>query len=188
MVIGSEILAQAFFMEGKYVQAFPAFGVERRGGPVSAFCRIDDRHINLRCQIYEPDHVMVLDSSMLETTGITDGLKKDGIVLVNGKQSPGKYRELLGHDYHLYVLDASSIALEHQLGTPSNPIVNTSMLGAFSSATGLVRIESLERAIDHYVPIKTESNKKAARAAYEQVVKVQSGTERNCWHGCEKAQ
>lgn len=172
MLIGSEVLAEAFFIEGKYVQAFPAFGVERRGAPVTAFCRIDDKHINLRCHIYEPDHVIVFDSSMLETVAVARGLKKKGIVLINGKQSPGNYRELVGHDYQLYMLDAASIALEHQLGTPSNPIVNTSMLGAFSSATGLVRIESLERAIDHYVPVKTENNKKAARAAYEQVVKV----------------
>jgi 2-oxoisovalerate ferredoxin oxidoreductase gamma subunit len=172
VVIGSEILAQAFFIEGKYVQAFPAFGVERRGAPVTAFCRIDDKHINLRCHIYEPDHVVVFDSSMLETVAAARGLKKNGIVLVNGKQSPGNYRELVGHDYQLYLLDASSIALAHQLGTPSNPIVNTAMLGAFSRATGLVRIESLELAIDHYVPIKTENNKKAARAAYEQTLKV----------------
>ncbi len=171
-MIGSEILAHAFFIEGKYVQAFPAFGVERRGAPVAAFCRIDDKHINLRCHIYEPDHVIVFDSSMLETVAVTRGLKEKGLVLVNGKQSPTNCKELMGHDYQLYMLDASSIALEHQLGTPSNPIVNTSMLGAFSSATGLVRIESVERAIDHYVPIKTENNKKAARAAYEQALKV----------------
>jgi 2-oxoisovalerate ferredoxin oxidoreductase gamma subunit len=170
-VIGSEILARAFFIEDKYVQAFPAFGVERRGAPVTAFCRIDDKHINLRNQIYEPDHVVVLDPSMLETVGVTDGLKENGTIVVNSKQSPGYYRDLLGHDYQLYVLDAASIAVEYQLGTPSNPIINTAILGAFSRATALLRIESLEQAIEEYVPIKKENNKKAARAAYEQVVR-----------------
>jgi 2-oxoacid:acceptor oxidoreductase gamma subunit (pyruvate/2-ketoisovalerate family) len=153
------------------VQAFPAFGVERRGAPVTAFCRIDDKHINLRNQIYEPDHVVVLDPSMLETGGVTDGLKENGTIVVNSKQSPGYYRDLLGHDYQLYVLDAASIAVEYQLGTPSNPIINTAILGAFSRATALLRIESLEQAIEEYVPIKKENNKKAARAAYEQVVR-----------------
>jgi len=70
-VMGSDVLAHAFFIEDKYVQAFPAFGVERRGAPVMAFCRVDDKHINLRNQIYKPDHVIVLDSSLLETVGVT---------------------------------------------------------------------------------------------------------------------
>jgi len=170
-VVGSEILAHAFFIEDKYVQAFPAFGVERRGAPVTAFCRIDDKPINLRNQIYEPDHVIVLDSCMLETASVTDGLKKSGTIVVNGRRSPSYYSKLLGHDYQLHVLDATSIAAEHQLGTPSDLIVNTPMLGAFSGATALVSIESVEQAIEEYVPIKKENNKKAARAAYEQVIK-----------------
>ena len=74
-VIGSEVLAHAFFLEGKYVQAFPAFGVERRGAPVTAFCRIDEHPILLRNQIYTPDHVVVLDTALLTTAGVTRGLK-----------------------------------------------------------------------------------------------------------------
>ena len=170
-VIGSEVLAHAFFIEDKYVQAFPAFGVERRGAPVTAFCRIDDRQINLRNQIYEPDHIVVLDPTLLETAGVTQGLKKNGTIVVNGKQSSGYYTELFGSDYQLYVLDAASIAIEHRLGSSANPIINTAILGAFSKATGLVRIESVEQAIDEYLPVEKENNKKAARAAYELVVK-----------------
>ena len=170
-VIGSELLAHAFFIEGKFVQAFPAFGVERRGAPVTAFCRIDDKHINLRNQIYKPDHVVVLDFSLLATTAVTRGLKKNGTVVVNGKGSPAYYRELLGTDYQIYVVDAASTAVKHKLGTPSNPIVNTAIVGAFSKATSLVSIESVEQAIEEYVPVKQENNRKAARAAYELVVK-----------------
>ncbi len=170
-VIGSEVLAHAFFIEDKYVQAFPAFGVERRGAPVTAFCRIDNKSINLRNQIYEPDHIVVLDSTLLETAGITQGLKKNGTIVVNGKQNPSYYRELLGDEYQLYVVDAASVAIKHRLGSPSNPIVNTAILGAFSKATGLVKIESVEQAIEEYVPVKKEDNKKAARAAYKKVVK-----------------
>ena len=103
-VIGSEVLAHAFFIEDKYVQAFPAFGVERRGAPVMAFCRIDDKEIYLRNQIYEPDHIVVLDSSMLESVGVTQGLKKNGSVLINCKRSSNHYRDLLGDEYQLYVV------------------------------------------------------------------------------------
>jgi len=170
-VVGSEVLAHAFFIEDKYVQAFPAFGVERRGAPVTAFCRIDNKSINLRNQIYEPDHIVVLDSTLLETIGITQGLKKSGTIVVNGKQNPSYYKELLGDEYQLYVVDAASVAVKYHLGSPSNPIVNTAILGAFSKATGLVKIESVEQAIEEYVPVKKEDNKKAARAAYKKVVK-----------------
>ena len=170
-VIGSEVLAHAFFIEGKYVQAFPSFGVERRGAPVTAFCRVDDKLINLRNQIYEPDHIVILDPTLIETAGVTEGLKKNGAIVVNGKQGPNYYRELLGPLYQLYVVDAASIAARHKLGSPSNPIVNTAILGAFAKGTGLVSIKSVEEAIEEYVPLKKENNRKAARAAYEEVVK-----------------
>ena len=169
-VIGSEVLAHAFFIENKYVQAFPAFGVERRGAPVTAFCRIDNIQINLRNQIYEPDHVVVLDPTLLETIGVTQGLKRKGAIVINSKREPAYYRDFVGDDYRLYVVDAASVAVEHRLGSPSNPIVNTAIIGAFSRATGLVKIDSVEQAIEEYVPIKKEHNKKAARAAYELVV------------------
>ena len=169
-VIGSEVLAHAFFIEGRYVQAFPAFGIERRGAPVTAFCRIDDHPINLRNQIYEPDHVVVLDSSLLESVGVNQGLREDGAVVINGKRDLEYYKKHLGKGYQLYVVNATSIAVEYGLGSASNPIVNTAILGAFSKATGLVSIESVERAIEEYVPLKKENNKKAARAAYERVI------------------
>jgi 2-oxoisovalerate ferredoxin oxidoreductase gamma subunit len=170
-VMGSDVLAHAFFIEDKYVQAFPAFGVERRGAPVMAFCRVDNKHINLRNQIYRPDHVIVLNSSLLETVGVTQGLKKGGTVVVNTRQEATYYNKLMDSHCQLYVVDASSIAVEHNLGSASNPIVNTAILGAFSKATGLVSIEAVEKAIEEYVPLKKENNKKAARAAYECVVK-----------------
>ena len=169
-VIGSEVLVHAFFLENKYVQAFPSFGVERRGAPVTAFCRVDDRPIYLRNEIYTPDHVVVLDASLLQTTGVTQGLKKGGTVLVNGKKDPVYYHDIIGDTFKVFVVDASTIAVEHQLGSSSNPIVNTAILGAFSKATGLVTIESVEKAVEEYVPLKKENNRKAARAAFERVI------------------
>lgn len=170
-MIGSEILAHAFFGEGKYVQAFPAFGVERRGAPVTAFCRIDSKHINLRNQIYRPDHVVILDASLIETVHVIEGLKKGGHILINGPGRPEFYRDVFDSGFQIGIVDASSIAVAHRLGSVSNPIVNTAILGAFSRTTGLVGIEAVERAIEDYVPARKEENKKAARVAYDRVVR-----------------
>jgi 2-oxoacid:acceptor oxidoreductase gamma subunit (pyruvate/2-ketoisovalerate family) len=168
-VIGSEVLAHAFFVEEKFVQAFPAFGVERRGAPVTAFCRVDDHPIHLRNQIYEPDHVVVLDATLLESVGVTQGLKPGGTVVVNTPREPDYYRSIVGDNFRIYVVNASEIAVENGLGSRSNPIVNTSILGAFARATGLLSIESVLEAIDEYVKTAKANNKTAARAAYDSV-------------------
>jgi pyruvate ferredoxin oxidoreductase gamma subunit/2-oxoisovalerate ferredoxin oxidoreductase gamma subunit len=169
-VIGSEVLARALFIEGKYVQAFPAFGVERRGAPVTAFCRMDDKPIYLRNQIYRPDHLVILDASLLQTTGVTLGLKPGGIIIVNGKSDPTYYEHLIGDDFQLFVVNAGAIAVAHGLGSSANPIVNTAILGAFSRATGLVNIDAVEKAIEDYIPLNQKNNRKAARDAYDQVI------------------
>ena len=171
-VIGSEVLAQAFFIEGKYVQAFPAFGVERRGAPVMAFCRVDDRPIYLRNQIYRPDHVVVLDASILKVFNVVEGLKRNGTILINSFQKPYSFRGFFGGDVQVYVVDAASIALPNRLGSASNPIVNTAILGAFSKATGLVGIDAVCQAIEEHVPVRKEANRQAAFAAFNQVVKM----------------
>lgn len=169
-VIGSEVLAHAFFIEGEYVQAFPAFGVERRGAPVRAFCRVDRSPIHLRSQIYEPDHVIVLDSSLLESVDVTQGLKGGGTVLINGKKGFQHYRDLVEERFSVSVVDAGTIAVKHRLGSAGNPIVNTAILGAFSRVTGLVGIDAVAQAIEEYVPIKKKENMQAARDAYERVL------------------
>ncbi|MFH1757891.1 MAG: 2-oxoacid:acceptor oxidoreductase family protein, partial [Pseudomonadota bacterium] len=82
-VIASEVLASAFFKEGKFVQAFPAFGVERRGAPVTAFTRVDDQPIRIRNFIYEPDHIIILDPTLIESTQVDSGLKENGWIIIN---------------------------------------------------------------------------------------------------------
>ncbi len=168
-VIGSEVLAHAFFIEGAYVQAFPAFGVERRGAPVLAFCRVDQSPIHLRNQIYEPDHVIVLDASLLESVDVTQGLKNSGTVLINGKKDFSCYRDLFGTGYRVGVVDAGSIAVRHRLGSAANPIVNTAILGAFARITGLVSLEAVAQAIETYVPVRKAENVQAARDAHAKV-------------------
>ncbi len=169
-VIGSEVLAHAFFIAGRYVQAFPAFGVERRGAPVTAFCRVDKEPILLRNQIYSPDHVIVLDASMVSNLGITAGLKEKGSILINTKDKPERYQSLMNLGFFVYTVDASGIAAQHKLGSPSNPIVNTAICGAFARATGLLPIDAIEQAIDEYVPVKPDNNKRAAVQAFESVI------------------
>lgn len=171
-VIGSEVLAHAFFHEGKFVQAFPAFGVERRGAPVTAFCRMDDRNIYLRSQIYHPDHVVVLDALMIESVNVVDGLKPGGSIVINASRDPEYYRDFFGDAFGVFVIDAAAIAVAHHLGSASNPIVNTAIVGAFAKATGLVGIDAVLKAIEADVPVKKTQNQQAAQAAYDQVIKV----------------
>lgn len=170
-VIASEILADAFFREGKFVQAFPAFGVERRGAPVMAFTRVSDTEIRERCQIYHPDHLVVLDSVLIDTVKITEGLKKGGWILINtGDEMSDSY--LLDNN-NLALVNASRIAIKHGLGSRSAPIVNTAIVGAFAAVTGLVSLDAVQEAIKSFVPIKEKENAAAAEEAYENVRKIE---------------
>jgi pyruvate ferredoxin oxidoreductase gamma subunit len=155
-VTAAELLAQAAFKDGNYSQAFPAFGVERRGAPVQAFCRISDAKIRTRAQIYFPDVIIVQDSTLLEVVDVFGGLKDDGIAVINTK----KEGEDLGieHPAKIVTIDATGLALEH-LG---RPITNTTMLGAFAGATGLVKIDSLVDMIRERFPGKLGENNVAA--------------------------
>ena len=167
-VIASEILAEAFFREEKYVQAFPAFGVERRGAPVVAFTRVSDGEIRERCEIYEPDHLIVLDPILIETVNITSGLKKGGWIVINTNRSIED--EELTKSYNVATVDANSIAVKYGLGSRATPIVNTAILGAFAAATGLVGIDAVIEAVKEFVPLKKEENAKAAEEASRSVV------------------
>jgi 2-oxoacid:acceptor oxidoreductase gamma subunit (pyruvate/2-ketoisovalerate family) len=166
-VVASAVLASALFYDGRYVQAFPAFGVERRGAPVMAFTRWDFKPIRIRTNIYQPDHVIILDPTLIgEGVGVTDGLKEHGWILINSS------KELEGDDlsqYKVAIVDAGAIAVRHALGSPTAPVVNTAILGAFSKVTGMVTIGSVIRAIRENVPDKREENVAAAREAYSKV-------------------
>jgi pyruvate ferredoxin oxidoreductase gamma subunit len=158
-VTAAELLAISAFFDGKWSQAFPKFGPERSGAPVEAYCRIDERFINLRTQVYDPTHIIVLDRS-LNIADIMAGLMKDGIIVINSKSNSG----IKG--YKTYNIDATSLALEI-LG---KPIVNTAMLGAFSKATELVKLKSIERAIEDRFPKElAQKNIALVRAAYDEL-------------------
>ena len=167
VVVASEVLADAAFREGKRVQSFPSFGVERRGAPVLAFTRIDDRPIRIRCQIYQPDHVVILDPTLLEVQDVTAGLETGGWVLLNSADPPESFG--LHSRFRVATVDANHIAFKYRLGPRNAPIVNTSILGAFSYVTRIVGLEALCEAVREAVPVRPEENVAAVREAYGSV-------------------
>jgi len=168
-VTAAELLARAAFKEGKWVQAIPFFGAERRGAPVKAFARLSNEPILVRSQIYNPDYVIVLDSGLLSLVDVTEGLKKDGIVIVNTQKKPDELNLKQGR---IATVDATGIALELQLVVSGLPVLNTTMLGAFAKATGEVKLESVLEAIRNtWSGAAGEKNAKGAALAYERLVK-----------------
>ncbi len=166
-VTAANILAIAAVKQGFYSQSFPYFGVERRGAPVQAFTRIDDKRIDLRMNVYEPDAVVVLDPTLMSVIDVTQGLKEGGIIIINTAKKP---EELGFSGYKVATVNATEIAIEHRLGSQAAPIVNTAILGAYSKAVGNVKIEHVLEAIRENAPAKKEENAKAAEAAYEKTV------------------
>ncbi len=164
-VTSAELLAQAAIEEGRYAQAFPAFGAERRGAPVLAFTRISDEAIKLRTGVYEPDVVLILDTSLVQSVPVMGGLKEGGLVVLNSKKGPGVWKRELGReDVSVASVDATGIALK-ELGVP---ITNVIMLGALLKATPLVVTETLEGFIAQRFPRIAEKEIRAFRKAYEE--------------------
>ncbi len=161
-VTAADLLAMAAFFDGKYSQAFPSFGTERRGAPVTAFARISDRFIRLRSQIYEPDYIVVQDPSLLEVIDVASGLKSTGKALINTEKSSIR----LNTQAEVHTINATRIALD-VLGVP---IVNTAMIGAFAALTKEVSLDSVVRAVRRRFPEKlAEKNVRAVEVAYEEM-------------------
>jgi|TARA_Y100000310_G_scaffold333056_1_gene409830 pyruvate ferredoxin oxidoreductase gamma subunit len=155
-VTAANLLAVAAGHEGKYSRAFPFFGVERRGAPVQAFCRISDKPFRSYQNVYTPNTVVVLDSTLIKDVDVLSGLEKGGHVVVNCHTCP----DLKSASVH-YV-DATKSALKHL----KKPIVNTAMLGAFAKVTDIVKLESLKQVVkDNF----GESNVKALEECYAEV-------------------
>ena len=140
------------------------YGTERRGAPVVAFLRIGTERINERDLVHEPDIVVVLDPLLGRTVNVTEGLKENGLVLINHPRSG--LETGLGGKFKVSTVDATGIALE----TLGRPITNTAILGAFAKVTGLVTLESLEKAVmNQWSSRIAEMNIRAVRASYEKV-------------------
>ena len=169
-VVASKVLADALAKEGNYVQAYPEFGVERRGAPVIAFIRIDDKPIYDKSRIYTPDYVIVVDPTLVEAIDITEGLKEGGVIIINSERDPASFK--LPAKFKLATVNATGIAVKHKLGTLAAPIVNTAIVGAVVKMLGLTRLEPLLAAIKEGVPIRPDDNMAAAKEAFEKAEKV----------------
>ncbi len=144
ILTASRLFAQAAILDGKYAQAFPDFGPERLGSPVTAFARIDDQPIEIRSQVYTPNSVAVFEDSLLTKVPVTKGLVSKGQLVVNTAEVSSDLRRL-GDEAgaEVFIVNASRIATD-LIGTPT---VSTVMLGALASASGIVSMESLESAV-----------------------------------------
>ncbi|HEY9161345.1 MAG TPA: pyruvate ferredoxin oxidoreductase subunit gamma [Desulfomonilia bacterium] len=166
-VTSAELIAIAAVGKGKFAQAFPSFGPERRGAPVVAFSRVDDKKILIRAKIYEPDVVVVLDPGLITLVNPLEGLKKNGILIVNTRKSPDEILNVCSASCRVATVNADLIAKE-ELG---RVIVNTTMLGAVIKATGFMKIEDIrEPILDRFGPKLGEKNLKALERAYNEVV------------------
>jgi len=176
VVTAAEMLSIAAFEEGRHAQAFPSFGSERTGAPVVAFCRISDKEIRLREPIMEPDAVIIQDPGLLHQVPVFSGLKRDGYVLINtGKSLAALGIEELLKDWRrerICTVPANELSLRHVLRLAPN----VPLLGGFAAVSGVIRLESVVKAIGKKFSGKVaEGNIAAAREAY---AIVRSGMEK----------
>ncbi len=163
----SELLARAALSEGKYIQSFPEFGPERMGAPVTAFTRISTEPIRIHCEIYNPDVVVVLDSTLLGTVPVVAGInREDDIIIINSRETPAKIREDLRVERgRVWTIPATEIAIK----TLGSPITNTAMLGAVAKATNVVTMDSIEKTVkERFRAELGEKNMTVIRRAFEE--------------------
>jgi pyruvate ferredoxin oxidoreductase gamma subunit len=164
VVTAAELVAHAAFADGKYAQAFPAFGSERMGAPVQSFVRISDSPIRARNQIYEPDFLIIQDATLIGSIDVAKGLKKGGLIIVDTEKEP----EDLGLkvDGTILTIPATKIALE----IIGRAVQNTTLLGYFAGVTGLISFEGVKNAIEERFPgMIGKKNVAAAEKAFRLV-------------------
>lgn len=160
----AHLVAEAAYEEGQWGQAFPSFGVERRGAPVESFVRISDETITNRSQVNEPTHVVVQDETLIKFVDVVGGLETDGMILVNTPHDPSAL-VLDGIDT-VVTIDATAIALA-ELG---RPIMNTALLGAFAAVTDVLTLESVATVIaDRFSGETGRLNVDTATRAFDEV-------------------
>jgi pyruvate ferredoxin oxidoreductase gamma subunit len=166
-VTSAEILSEAAISEGKYAQAFPSFGPERRGAPVQAFIRISaNQPIRNRSSITEPDVVVVQDPGLLRVVNVTSGLKPGGVVIINTTKTAAQIRQEFNITSRIATVGAAKIAME----TLGVNIVNTTMIGAIMKVAEPVKMESLVHPIVSRFGKNGEKNVAAMKRAYAETV------------------
>ena len=169
----SLLLADAAFNTGKYIQGFPEYGPERMGAPITAYNRISDAPITIHSNIYEPDYVVVVDDTLLESVDVTAGLKEDGAIVINTTKNYDYLKNVLnGYKGKVYTIDARAISME-ALG---KYFPNTPMLAAIVKVSGIMTDEEflndMQVSFKHKFakkPEVIEGNMKALQLALNQV-------------------
>ena len=172
----SLLLADAAFNTGKYIQGFPEYGPERMGAPITAYNRISDTPITVHSNIYEPDYVVVVDDTLLETVDVTAGLKNTGAIVINTTKSPDYIKSVLkGYSGKIYTIDARKVSVE-ALG---RYFPNTPMLAAIVKVTGIMNdedfLKDMEGSFKHKFAKKPEvidGNMKALEMALKEVKEI----------------
>jgi pyruvate ferredoxin oxidoreductase gamma subunit len=160
------LLGYAYFLKGMYPYAFPHFGAARMGAPMNAFVRVDAKPVRLRSQIYEPDYVIVVDSTLMRGFNCFSGLKEDGTAIVNEKQ--GLELPKAKSKQRVFVIPANEIAMK----TIGRPLGNTALIGAFAAATGELSLDTLLEVIKQRFKGKVqEGNIQAVTQGYEFIKK-----------------
>lgn len=162
-VMAAYLLATTAINEGREAQAFPSFGAERRGAPVTAFVRIADKPIRRRCQVQEPHFLIIQDPALLHVPGVTSGLRPGGAILADGVHEP----ELeAGLGCAVVRIPATRLAVEH-LG---RPVPNTALMAAFLTLTGILPVEAMIKALgQRFKGDILERNQRLIEAAAGQV-------------------
>lgn len=142
-MVAAYTLARSAFEAGRFAQAYPTFGPERRGAPVSAFVRISDGPIRRRCQVRKPDFIIIQDPSLLHVPGIGEGIRPDGGILINSSKEVARSR--FPGVAHVTTIAATSMAMQFV----GQPIPNIALLAAFLTLTELIPLEALEKVLAH---------------------------------------
>ena len=172
----SLLLADAAFNTGKYIQGFPEYGPERMGAPITAYNRISNTPIRIHSNIYTPDYVVVVDDTLLDSVGITSGLKDEGAIIVNTTMDSEELRgKLKGYNGSIYKIDARKISLE-ALG---KYFPNMPMLAAIVKVANImpedVFLEDMVSSFKHKFvkkPEVIEGNMKALKMALNQIEQI----------------
>lgn len=167
------LLADVAFKTGKYVQGFPEYGPERMGAPITAYNRISDEQIRVHSNIYDPQYVVVVDESLLESVDVTSGLKKDGAILVNTQRSKEEIiPQLKGYEGKVYTIDAYKVSME----TMGKYFPNTPLLAAIVKVAGIMEeevfLKEMKASFEHKFASKPEvidGNMKALEMALKEV-------------------
>ncbi len=173
----SLLLADAAFNTGKFIQGFPEYGPERMGAPITAYNRISDKPITIHSNIYEPDYVVVVDDTLLESVPVTAGLKEDGAIVINTTKDSEYLKKVLhGYNGSIYTIDARKVSME----TLGNYFPNTPMLAAIVKVSGVMSDEQLlddmKGSFKHKFakkPEVIEPNMRALEVSLKEVNKIQ---------------